>query len=94
MVNDPDGTMKARLQATLHRHRNDLELLALVSVLLLVITGYLADGIGSARQEGASWRHIDTEAVRSLIDAGDLSDHEALWYHPASPPERHREDRP
>jgi len=86
--------MNAKLNKTLRRHRNDLELLALVGVVMLTVAGYLAEALGSARQEGASWRHIDTEAVRSLIDTGDLSDHEALWYHPASSPEPGRKDRP
>ena len=63
-------------------HRNDLELLLLVGAVLLAVAGYLVQELGAARQEGASWRRIDTEAVERLIEAGDLSDREALWYHP------------
>ncbi len=86
--------MITKLHKALHRHRNDLELLAMVSVVMLAIAGYLAEEIGNARQEGASWRRIDTEAVRTLIDAGDLSDREALWYHRSPPPGERRRAGP
>jgi|GEM_PF-5843594 len=62
--------------------RNDLELLGLVALLLLAMGGYLVQQLGVSRQEGAGWRRIDTQAVQRLIEAGDLSDQEALWYHP------------
>ncbi len=80
---------KHDLKTALHRHRHDIELLGLVVLLLLSISGYLVDGFGHARQEGASWRHIDTDAVRKLIDAGNLNDREALWYHPTEGEPRH-----
>lgn len=86
--------MSRRVHTTLRRHRHDLELLVLVGLLLMAIAGHLAEELGSARQEGASWRHIDTEAVRRLIDAGELSDREALWYHPTRRPPRRREAAP
>ncbi len=77
--------MKSKL---LHRH--DIELLTLVLLMLLGIGFLLARGPGGGRQEGAGWRQIDSAAVRTRIDAGDLSDHEAMWYRrsgPAAAPE-------
>ena len=61
-------------------HRHDWELVLLISATLFALGGFLAQELGTVSREGASWRRIDTEAVRKLIQAGDLSDREAKWY--------------
>ncbi len=68
-------------------HRHDWELLLLVIAMLVTLGGFLIQTLGTVAQEGAGWRRIDTEAVRRLIEAGDLSDREARWYRPVPPPE-------
>ena len=37
-------------------------------------------GVGPALQQGAGYRVIDIKAVHRLLDAGELSTHEADWY--------------
>ncbi len=66
-------------------HRHDWELLLLVIAMLVNLGGFLTQELGTAPREGAGWRRVDTEAVQRLIEAGDLSDHEALWYQPVAP---------
>ncbi len=68
-------------------HRHDWELLLLVIAMLLTLGGFLSQELGTVSREGAGWRRIDIEAVRKLIQAGDLSDREAKWYRPVAPPE-------
>ena len=75
-------------------HRHDLELLALVALLLVAAGGFLAEGLGGGPTEGAGWRRIDTAAVRGRIQSGDLSGHEARWYRPSRPAAGERESEP
>ena len=65
---------------------HDWPIITLVLINLLGIGLYL--GVGPARQEGAGYRVIDTQAVRRLLDAGSLSGREADWYPPTLPEER------
>ena len=37
-------------------------------------------GVGPTSLEGAGYRAIDIKEVRRLLDAGELSLHEASWY--------------
>ena len=68
-----------------HGLRHDWPILLLVLANLSGIALYL--GVGQAAREGAGYRVIDEAAVRRLLDAGDLSGHEALWYHQSRPEE-------
>lgn len=71
------------------RHRRDLPFLLTVLMNLAVIGLYLGQELSDAGEAGKTWRRIDTEAVQRLLDMGELSDREALWYHstdPAEPP--------
>ena len=72
-------------------HRHDWELVLLITAMLFTLGGFLAQELGTVSRAGASWRRIDTEAVRKLIQAGDLSDHEAKWYRPVVQPEERSE---
>lgn len=78
--------MKFEVMKLQRAHRHDVELLALVGLLLAATTGLLAEGVGGAAQGGSGWRRIDTAAVHSHIQSGTLSDREARWYEPASMP--------
>ena len=57
---------------------HDWPMMALVVLNLAAIGLYL--GVGPALQQGAGYRVIDIRAVHRLIDAGELSTHEADWY--------------
>ncbi len=69
-------------------HRHDWELVLLIAAMLFTLGGFLLQQLGTVSREGASWRRIDTEAVRKLIQAGDLSDREAEWYRPVTPSDK------
>ena len=64
-----------------HLRGRDLRFLFLLFLNLLLIGGYVVSiqqlGLGG----GHGWRRIDTAAVQQRIEAGELSRHEALWYH-------------
>lgn len=59
--------------------RHDWPAIALVAASLVAIAAYLAGGVGG--EGGSGYRVIDFEAVRRLVDQGQLSRHEARWYH-------------
>lgn len=65
--------------------RRDRTFVALL-LLSLVLIGLLLDAERRAakRADGASWRRIDLKALERRIDSGQLSDREALWFHPAA----------
>ena len=59
---------------------------------LLVLTAlgialYLGEGLRIASREGSGHRVIDVKALERRIEAGDLTDREALWYHQTRPDE-------
>jgi hypothetical protein len=70
-----------------HWHFREWRLLALVGASLVVIGLYLSAGLSELQHEGSGWRRIDQRAFQRRLDAGDLTDHEASWYHPARPEE-------
>lgn len=57
---------------------HDWPIMMLVALNLAGIGLYL--GVGPALQQGAGYRVIDIKAVQRLMDAGELSTHEAEWY--------------
>ena len=64
-----------------HLHRRDYRFLAVVSLNLLCVAGYLLAHVQTLQQETGGWRRIDLDAVMSRIESGDLLQHEAAWYH-------------
>ncbi len=68
-------------------HRRDAPFLLLVLLTLGAIAMYLGQGVLGGNDTGKAWRRIDTQAVQRLLDAGELSTHEAAWYHEARPDE-------
>lgn len=65
-----------------HLRVRDLRFAALVALELALMAAYLAAGYRGLGQEGHGFRRIDLQALEARMDAGDLSRHEALWYHP------------
>jgi len=57
---------------------HDWPVVTLVALNLAGIGLYL--GVGPTAQQGAGYRVIDIKAVHRLLDAGELSTHEADWY--------------
>jgi hypothetical protein len=72
-----------------HRHwqPRDLRFLGLVALTALAIGLYLDQGLRLAARAGTGHRVIDTAALQRRIDAGELRDREARWYHPTRPDE-------
>jgi len=64
------------------RHLRDMQLLGLVGVTLVFIGFFLTAQLQQLEAEGSGWRRIDLELLQKRMQSGDLSDHEAVWYHP------------
>ena len=69
-------------------HSRELRFLALVLVTCCLIALQLSENLRLQGLAGSDWRTVDLPALQRRIDAGDLSDHEATWYHPATEQER------
>ncbi len=69
---------------------HDWPMILLVLLNLAVIGLYL--GVGPAELAGAGYRVIDTRAVKRLLDSGELSRHEALWYQRSNPPQKQSDE--
>jgi len=63
------------------RHLRDTQLLGLVGVTLVFIGFFLTAQLQQLEAEGSGWRRIDLELLQQRMESGDLSDHEAVWYH-------------
>jgi len=72
-----------------HIHERELRFLALVLLTGCVIALQLGEGLRLAGLQGAGWRAIDLPALERRIDVGNLSEHEAVWYHEATRQETH-----
>jgi hypothetical protein len=70
-----------------HLHLRDWRFLGFITLSLTTIGLYLATGLAQLEQSGSGWRRIDTDAVRKLMDSGELSGREADWFHPTRPGE-------
>ena len=81
------GQNQAMTSPIHHIHPRELRFLGLLLITALVIALQLADGLRLAGLTGSGWRVVDRQALERRIGAGDLSDREAVWYHPATPEE-------
>jgi hypothetical protein len=61
--------------------------MGLLASTLLCIGLFLAHRVGDRVMAGAGWRAIDGQALQQRLEAGDLSDREASWYHASTPDE-------
>ena len=64
------------------RHLGDIQLVGLICVTLVFIGLFLTARLQQLDAEGSGWRRIDLELLQQRIESGDLSDREAVWYHP------------
>jgi hypothetical protein len=83
-VSSPRVSLESAVSISRKRiHPRELGFLGLVGSMLVLIGAFLVQVQGTVGQQGSSWRRIDLEALRQRIDAGDLRDREAAWYHPS-----------
>ena len=68
----------------MHWHIADFRLIGLLGATLFCIALFLVQQAGEAVRESGGWRRIDLPTLQQRIDAGDLNDREAIWYHPAT----------
>jgi len=80
-------THAAMIAAARPWHPRDTRLLGLIALALVLIALHLGEGLDLAARAGSGHRVIDRQALERRIDAGDLRDHEAQWFHQARPEE-------
>ena len=71
-----------------HWHAREWRFVAFMGLILAAIGFYLATGAAQLEQSGSSWRRIDIERVQQMVEGGELSGREALWFHATLPQER------
>ena len=64
-----------------HSRLRDLGFVVLVLLNLFLISGFLISGTGGESGPPGGWRRIDLQALQTRIEAGELVDTEARWYH-------------
>jgi hypothetical protein len=64
-----------------HSRLRDLGFVFLVFLNLFLISGFLVSGAGGDSDPPGGWRRIDLQALQTRIEAGELVDTEARWYH-------------
>ena len=70
------------MEKQVHRSRlRDLRFVSLVTLNLFLISGFLWSGAGRQSGPPGGWRRIDLQALQTRIEAGELVDNEASWYH-------------
>jgi len=72
----------------IHCRLRDWRFIGFILLSLSAVCAYLVSGSVQLEQSGDSWRPIDTERVRRLLESGELSGKEAQWFHPTRPDER------
>ncbi len=68
-------------------HPREARFLGLIALTVVLIALHLGEGFSLAAREGSGHRVIDRQALERRIEAGDLTDREALWFHQARPEE-------
>ena len=64
-----------------HSRLRDLGFVVLVFLNLFLISGFLISAAGGESGPPGGWRRIDLQALQTRIEAGELVDTEARWYH-------------
>ena len=64
-----------------HSRLRDLQFVVLVLINLFLISGFLLSGAGGESGPTGGWRRVDLQALQTRIEAGELVDTEARWYH-------------
>ena len=73
--------------STRHWHAREARFLGLIALSLALIALCLGEALQAAAHPGSGYRVLDRKALERRIQAGELSDREAGWYHPATPDE-------
>jgi hypothetical protein len=68
-----------------HWHSREVRFLGLIVLTAVLVALHLGEGLRLAGREGSGHRVIDLKALERRIEAGDLTDREALWYHQTRP---------
>ena len=82
---DRGGAMPASVSAP--KPAAGARLAVLLAAMLMLIAWHLTLTLAQPAGQGQGWRDLDLELLQRRIDAGDLRDREADWYHPAQPGE-------
>ncbi|HHH38249.1 MAG TPA: hypothetical protein ENK50_01565 [Sedimenticola sp.] len=64
-----------------HWHRTDTLFVGWVVLTLMLAGAWLGSLPGPGEAGHGGGRRIDLEAFKARLDSGELSGHEALWYH-------------
>jgi hypothetical protein len=80
-------TPAAMIAAARPWHPRDTRFLGLIALALVLIALHLGEGLDLAARAGSGHRVIDRQALERRIEAGELRDREALWFHQARPEE-------
>lgn len=64
-----------------HLRGRDLRFVALFVLNLALIGAYVDSMQALGPSGGHGWRRVDIAAVQQRIEVGELSRHEAQWYH-------------
>jgi len=67
-----------------HWHAREARFLGLIALSLVLIALGLGDALRAAAQPGSGYRVLDRKALERRIQAGELSEREAGWYHPST----------
>ncbi len=70
-----------------HWQAREARFLGFIALTLVLMALYLGEALRLATHTGRGHRVIDIKTLERRIDAGELSDREAAWYHPATPDE-------
>lgn len=76
-----------------HWQAREARFLGFIALTLVLMALYLGEALRLTAHTGRGHRMIDLKALEQRIDAGELSDREAAWYHPATPDETRGETR-
>ena len=76
-----------------HWQVREARFLGFIALTLVLMALYLGEALRLAADTGRGHRMIDLKALIRRIDAGELSEREAVWYHPATPNETRGEIR-
>jgi hypothetical protein len=76
-----------------HWQSREARFLGLIVLCAVLIALHLGETLRLAAHEGSGHRAVDLPALKARIDAGELRDREADWYHPSTPEET-RDPRP
>jgi hypothetical protein len=67
-----------------HWHSREARFIGLIALTAVLIALHLGEALRLAAHEGSGHRVVDLRALKARIDADELRDREADWYHPST----------